>query len=210
MKGRHTAYFARINELQEGVYSPGDENNPSSVFIAKRQLRVARVNLLGFVISIDDENPGYEEFVIDDGSGNIAVRNFDTTKRLEKPEVGKLLNVIGRVREYGNQRYILPEIVKIVEDKRFMEMRYLELGFMLTPKSKEMMQEQEIVKEEEIDETSPNQKVFELIKGLDSGKGVDIQELKQKSGLAEIDKILQMLIETGEIFKISPERVKAL
>jgi RPA family protein len=206
MRARHTAYLARIGELLGGEYTQGKEDAPSEVFLPARKLRAVRVNLIGYAIS-EEQAPGYWEIVVDDGSGKIPVRDFDSASKLCKPGIGKLVNVIGRVREYRGQIYILPEIVKQVSDPRMMELRLLELEEARTPESEPFVEE-EVVQGGATEH--PEQTLVELISELDEGEGVDVQELKRRAGVKNIDAQLKLLTEAGEIFSIAPGKVKAL
>ncbi|MBW2988396.1 hypothetical protein DRJ48_01655 [Candidatus Woesearchaeota archaeon] len=206
---RHIAFMVRIGELLEAHLVRGGEQSPTGFYLPKRKLRVFRANLMGFVIGIDKSTQGYEEFVLDDGTGQIPVRNFDSTLQLDKLDVGDIVNVIGRVREYNDVRYVIPEVVRKLNDKRFLELRELEIKTTKTPECDAVVETTEEVSEV-FDETSPKQIVYEMIREYDKGDGVEIQELYEKSKLRDIDGIIDTLIKEGEIFKISPTRVKVL
>ena len=65
---------------------------------------------------------------------------------------------------------------------------------------------------EEPDAVSPAQKIYELIKKMDSGKGADIDDVKEKSGIDAglFDKVLRTLMEQGEIFEARTGKYKVL
>jgi RPA family protein len=60
------------------------------------------------------------------------------------------------------------------------------------------------------DEESPAQKVYGMIKSLDRGKGADTDEVIEKSGLENCQRVIQTLLEEGEIFEIRPGKLKVL
>ncbi|MEK6846192.1 MAG: hypothetical protein AABY26_05505 [Nanoarchaeota archaeon] len=56
----------------------------------------------------------------------------------------------------------------------------------------------------------PPQKLLHLIKELDRGEGVLVEELLSKSSLNETEKLLEKMLEKGDIFQNLPGRVKVL
>lgn len=56
----------------------------------------------------------------------------------------------------------------------------------------------------------PPQKLLHLIKELDRGEGVPVEELLSKSALNETEKLLEKMLEKGDIFQNLPGRVKVL
>lgn len=63
---------------------------------------------------------------------------------------------------------------------------------------------------EEKNELLPNQKIFQLIKEMDSGSGVAIEEIIHKSSLKDTEIIIQKMLEKGDIFQNSPGKIKVL
>jgi hypothetical protein len=119
--------------------------------------------------------------------------------------VGDFVKIIGRVRENSNTIFIVPEIIKKV-DKKWHKAHNLELKFLKKTAPTlpvETTQEQEF-------ETGPYQKILNVISVLDQGSGVDVDEIVSNIKIENCDQIVQNLIEEGEIFEISPGRVKLL
>ena len=56
----------------------------------------------------------------------------------------------------------------------------------------------------------PRQKIAQLIKEMDDGKGVLIEDLLEKSPIQETEQVLGQMLESGEIFQILPGKVKVL
>ena len=74
---------------------------------------------------------------------------------------------------------------------------------------------QEIKKEKEVDslnveEDLPIQKIIHLITELDKGDGVFIEEIIEKSTLNETEKLIQNMLENGDIFQNYPGKIKVL
>lgn len=71
---------------------------------------------------------------------------------------------------------------------------------------------QEIILEETIQEESllPFQKIIKLIKELDQGNGVLIEEIIEKSPLDKTEDIIEKMLQNGDIFQNNPGKVKVL
>ena len=75
-------------------------------------------------------------------------------------------------------------------------------------KEKKVYQNKTSFKEEIIDE-SPKNKILKLIKGLDKGNGVSIEEITLKD-VEGVDKIVDSLLKKGDIFELKPGKLKVL
>ncbi len=56
----------------------------------------------------------------------------------------------------------------------------------------------------------PSEKIIKLIKEIDKGQGVFIEELIEKSPLNDTEKVIQKMLENGDIFQNLPGKVKVL
>ncbi|MBI4983379.1 hypothetical protein HZC32_01945 [Candidatus Woesearchaeota archaeon] len=65
------------------------------------------------------------------------------------------------------------------------------------------------VSDEEVASLLPK-KILNLIKEMDQGEGVLVEEIISKSNLTDIETILEKMLEKGDIFQNLPGRVKAL
>jgi RPA family protein len=146
---------------------------------------------------------------LDDGSGSISARVFgEDLAKLAGVNVGDVVLVIGRPREYGSEKYVLLEIIKKVENKKWIDVRRLELGV----KREVIVEEkEEETKEESIEESvvgeSIGDKIIEFVRNNDKGDGVDIQDIVNE--FKDEDEVKNLLIE-GELFEVKPGRVKVL
>lgn len=218
-KKRQTAYKSRIAELLNAPYVKEGGWNPSYVTI--NGLHVSRVSVVAAVISTG------EETIIDDGSGKIPIRSFDFV-----PDVntGDIVLIIGKIREFGSQKYIAPEVIKKV-DAAFAKLRQLELEkeALIQPKTvvaeqnapqetaikedqpEEDLFEEEIVKAESVEGLNgTRKKVYELIKTLDSGDGADMDKVMASAGESSAEQDIEYLMKRGEIFEVRPGKLKVL
>jgi RPA family protein len=243
---RQTAFKARISDIASGKYVKEEGWQPNYV-VTQSGRKVSRVNLAAVVISPPTDETGFMNAQVDDGSGSISIRVFDNPKLLQGINIGDLLFVIGRPRQYGSETYVLAEIARKIEDKRWMELRKLELekeggketggeavsieDLKQEPKAepqKPVETETITVEEEAISDTPPAaaetaeaekpeekagptlpEKVCALIKEMDSGSGADFEGIVAKAG-ENSEKIIKSLLMEGEIFEVSPGKLKVL
>lgn len=165
--------------------------------------KASRVNVIGAVI--DKQDGEFPTITIDDGSRNILVRSFDSTADLKPIGIGETVLIIGRPREYNQQRYVLPEIIKPVNMK-WLKVRKTELGQQTGATSTVQVYDEETVEESRAEEPD----VFKVIRELDSGEGASVEEVISKIGKPEIEKAISNMIKVGEIFENKPGRVKIL
>ena len=196
---RLVAKKIRISDLVNGKYVKEEGWTPN--YIVTDYGHISRANVLAFVVAKNEDG----SFLVDDGSGSINIRSFDEKKF--DAEIGDLILIIGKPREWNNQKYIVPEVVRKINNKKWIEVRKLEL------KTMEKIKPQEIIApethEEEIIE-NPYQKVLNTIRNIDSGNGADYQEVLANSSIKDAEKIINTLLEEGEIFEIRPGRLKVL
>ncbi len=71
--------------------------------------------------------------------------------------------------------------------------------------------DEEVQEEQEVVESQlPSDKIIEYIKEHDSGGGVDMEVIVSEHTFGDTDEILMKMLEKGEIFQISPGKVKVL
>ena len=202
---RQVAYKVRVKDILNGTYVKEEGWLPNYIEIGGN--KVSRVNLIGaIVLKIDEGN-----VVMDDGSGKIPLRVFENNVFFEKIDVGDVVLVIGKPREFGSEKYIMPEILRKVEDTGWIDIRKNELKLDTAPDinlekegKKDVEEVAEGVKED------PYEKVFNLIKKMDKGEGVDVEELVNSVEGNDAEKIVKRLLENGEVFEVKSGKLKVL
>ncbi len=218
---RQVAKKIKISDVLSGSYIKEDGWNPN--FIEVDEKRISRANIIGAVLEKEEGNDlNYISIMLDDGSGNISGRVFkDDMYKLKDINIGDIILVIARPREYGNERYLLIEIAKKIENKKWIEVRKLELEKNkdnvkkivkktedIEEKSKgsrEEVVEEDVVKEEK--EMSAGDKVIDFVREKDGGEGIDVQAIVDEF---KDEKIVKDLLSEGELFEIKPGRIKVL
>ena len=208
LQKRNTAYKLRIGDILTGKYVK-KENELN--YLESGGNKLYRVNLIGTVVlTTPEEGSQSSSLIIDDGTGRLLLRSFDNMQLFEGIDVGDLLLVIGKLREYGNERYVIPEIVKRIDDKGWARIREIELGVVNAPeKQGDDIKEEDIIADK-AEKKTPNsqQRICQLITELDKGDGADIEELITKSKLESADKIIEEMVKGGSIYEVRAGRVK--
>lgn len=216
---RQVAFKARVADIVNNRYVKEDGWLPN--YIAVGDLKISRVNILGVIVSKDLQEADVvsQNFILDDGTGRIALKFFEPAKPLD---VGDIVTVIGRPREFGADRYIVPEIIKKVSDSQWVEVRKLELASMkhLQKRAKETkpeaqkspVEEEDLSVETEdfVEDANPMSDVLDIIRQLDKGDGVGFEDISAKSRKDNVEGIIGRLLEHGDIFEIRPGRYKVL
>ncbi len=202
---KQVAYRASIKDLLTGTLNEGDEWQPS--FIEHGKNKISKVNLIGVVVSKDDDRQG---IMIDDGTASIRVINFGT-QDLTQFEPGQVLTVIGRIRTYSGERYISSEIVAKTNEK-IMKLRKLELEkeSLLAGESEEAIDEEVMIGEDEYSRALEIRNLIREIDAKNSGNGADIEEITAKSKVQKTEDVINDLLQAGEIFEIRPGKFKVL
>ena len=210
IKQRQIAHKVRISEILKGEYVKEDGWIPNYLILSGGN--VSRINIMGIIIAKIDNN-GNVEVLIDDKTGKISVRTFDNSNIFENIVIGDVVLIIGRPREYNNEKYIVPEIIKKIK-KSWFELRLVELDILNKKQIKRFggMVEEKKVNEEGIIKEVIKRKinsddVLNLIKRWDNGNGADYVQLVEKVGG---EKIIRRLLMDGEIFEVTPGKLKAL
>ncbi len=218
---RQVAVKAKIAELINGKYVKEEGWQPNYI-LTDGNRNISRVNLLGVVVGEPSVEQNNQNLTIDDGTGRINIRSFDGNVVLNKYNLGDVVLLIGRPREYNDEKYLIPEIIKKIEDKNWIEVRKKELEKLelLSLRNKEKVIENPILVEEERIESVEEEKVevvetayekiINKIREMDGGEGVNVDELVGLLNDPNSEKTINNLLEQGEIFEVKPGMVKVL
>ena len=142
---RLTAKIASINEIINGKFIK-KEGFESSYILTSLGRRISRARILGLVVdkfTSDDNN--YGTITIDDGTETIRCKLFVNLALFATVNPGDLVDVIGKLREYNGEIYLVPEIVR-KKHPNFESLRLLELKKILDEQTKKISTIQELKK----------------------------------------------------------------
>ncbi|MCD6478242.1 MAG: hypothetical protein J7K87_04530 [Candidatus Aenigmarchaeota archaeon] len=124
---RLTAIKMDIRGIVDGRYFK-TEGFESNYIITPNGLRISRARIMGTIMTkfvTEDRNYGF--IVIDDGTETIRAKVFKNTKIFDNVDVGDIVDVVGKVREYDGEIYLAPEIVRKIDNPNFLILRKAEL-----------------------------------------------------------------------------------
>ncbi len=201
---RLVAYKVRVFDILNGNLTKDDV---SAGYIKINEVNVSRVNIIATLVH-KSENLNYLNVLIDDGTGRIQLRSFESGDIFSKIDVGDVALVIGKIREFSGERYIVPEIFKKINDIGWIDVRKLELrGKGAVEHSNAAVKNAQVADES----TSViSEEVYSLIKKLDFGDGVSIEEVIRNFDNISAEEIITDLLKKGDIFEIRPGRLKVL
>ena len=205
---RLIAHKLWLNSLKENNFVVRIGEFESS-YVLLNDKRVVRVNIIANVVSkFNSEDGNYASITIDDSSAEIRLKTWkEDTKILDNINPGDIVLVIGKLRKYNNEIYILPEIVKKVSINEEL-LRKLELIKLYgLPKELEIIEEPEPkIDYEEISFNSNDlrNKILDLIERYEDRLGIALEEIKMElhAGLDDLNKVLEELLKEGQIYEI--------
>jgi len=207
LKKREIAYKLRINDLLRGtqIFEEFEGMNKRLKFVELGDKKIVRVNIVANVVD-KYESEGERRFAsitLDDGSAQIRARVFaDDMDKFKDLSQGDTLIIIGLLRSYNQELYILPELIK-KQDPKYLLIRKLEI-------EKSYPQLPTTTEKKEI--KALRDEVINLIRESESKEGIDKDEIimKLKSPPALISQEIQKLLEEGIAYEPRPGRVRYL
>lgn len=208
IRKRETAYKLRIGDLLRGkqIFEQSENMNPRLQFVEIGNKIVVRVNIVGNIID-KFESEGERRFAsitLDDGSGQIRARLFgEDIAKFNSITQGDTLVIIGLLRSFNQELYILPEVMRKI-DPKYLLVRKLEIEKEI-PKQLTPQQKQEV--------RALRDEVIDLIKNAEEKEGIDKEEIIMKlkqSNPQIISQEIKKLLEEGIIYEPRPGRVRYL
>ncbi len=225
MQQRQTAYKLWIANIHSSPYTKSTEEF-SPNYITFNNIQITRVNLIGNVVeTFVSEDKAHASVTIDDGSSTIQVKSFkDDIKIINELSLGDLIMVIGKVREYNGDIYILPEIVKKLTNLAWGKVRRLELlkyvgeppSTVIKPIRKEMPVEDAPVLPPVQVQTIPepssemSQQILSSIGKSEDGISVDNIMISLHLTREEVEKSILELLKNNDIYQNKPGHYKIL
>jgi len=204
---RQTAYKCTIATLNKGVFvkKQGWESN----YVMTEYGDFSRVNIIAVVVEKDDNN----SITLDDGTDKISGKLFERIEQLEEINIGSIVLVIGRPREFNNKIYLTIEIVKSIIPG-WITYRKKELTLLKKiRKLEELPKEKKNLEPEIIESTgtlSSKDKIAKLIKELDRGDGASIDDVMRLSKVTKGEELISDMMMRGEIYESKAGHVKTM
>ena len=123
---RNVAYKLRIGDILKGVPMMAEGR---FMFLELGDKKVVRVNLLANCVDkfIQEGEKQFASLTVDDASGQLKLKAFgEDIEPLKEVIQGDTLQIIGNIREWNGEIYMIPEVIKKV-DTQWLLVRKLEI-----------------------------------------------------------------------------------
>ena len=174
---------------------------PSSIQLSDGT-EIMRANIIGIIVDRSDGD--LPTLMLDDGTERLPLRIFDHIPGLATAHVGTPVLIVGRPRQFENDRFLVPEFIHPLDTPLWIEHRKRELA--LRPITTPHIPLAHAAPAEHA--PKPRQHILEAIRANDAGTGADVDEILSKTNCSSED--LDHLLSTGEIFQVSPGKLKVL
>lgn len=200
---RNIAFKLRIGDILIGKPVFDQEK---FIFLELRNKKISRVNVIGNIIERynSEGEKKYTFLKLDDGSGQISLKIFgDDVPKFKEVGQGQTVVVIGTVRNWNNETYITPEIIK-EQDPKYLLIRKLEIEKIKNIEAEPINNKQIIAVKD---------KILGTIKNAEEQGGIEmdsiIMHLRDISPEI-INQEVQKFLEEGIVFEPRPGKVRYL
>lgn len=206
---RMTAIKVKISDLVSGQWVKKEGMEPSFI-VTKNNEKVSRARILATVVGrFISEDGNFGSLTLDDGTDTIRAKCFKELNVLQPVEIGRFVDVIGKVREYNDEIYIIPEIMRNVDDPNLELLRRLEIMQKIR-KLEKQPRDALIEKPPEADKEDLRKKVLDIIGS--SKDGIEYGKLIEASGTpeAEVEKVINDLLAEGICYEPTPGKIRKI
>lgn len=202
-----TAKKVRVSDIVKGRWVKKEGMEPSFV-VTYYDEEVSRARILGTVVAkFVSEDGNFSSVTIDDSTDTIRAKTFKTVKPIDTVEIGDLIDIMGKVREYNGEIYFIPEIIYKLENPNIELLRRLEILKKLKKSGK---------KKPDKEETNSNVKdklrddILDFIQASEDGVSyTDVLE-KIKASEEDIESIINNLLSEGICYEPTPGKIKKI
>ncbi len=129
MMTRSPAAKISIKAISDGRFVRSTDRWEPNCLITPWGDKISRVRVLATVVAkFVSEDKNYSTITLDDASDTISVRAFkEEREMLDAIKPGDMVDVVGKIKEYQEERYITPESIWRLDDPNWELVRRLEL-----------------------------------------------------------------------------------
>ena len=201
---RDTAILCHVKDIQQARYVKNQGWEPNYIRLGGK--KVSRVNIAGVIINRDNN-----QYTLDDQTGKITIMVFGDEDHLKDFQPGKLVRVIGKPRMNDDEKFLVPEIIKEIENPRWIEYRKKRIALQNLSTREEPIDDTPTQTETEMEQpTDYSTIIIEKVKELDGGDGAPFEEVKEAVEGEDIEDEINQLINEGELFELKPGMLKPL
>jgi len=231
---RIPAIKTRIVDIANGKYFSAEKEKMKAAYVITTfGQKISRLNLIATIIDkFTAEDSNYCSLTLDDGTSLLKAKAFkEDVKILSDFELGDLILVIGKLREYNGEIYINAEATRKILDANFEVLRKFEIlqelkkrkiivnelrnlanqtseeELRVYAKKRYDIEEDalhfilESSKVEKVEDYKPS--LLEVISRLDEGRGVEINKIFEVANLPEsvVENTLNELLANGSLYE---------
>jgi RPA family protein len=132
-KKRQTAYKLCISQIMSGEQSFDESTGYFSILLrdmASQVINVSKINIIANVVDkyVSSGEKKYSSLTLDDATEQIRVKTFgEEISKVGAIAIGDTVSVIGSLRIFNDEVYIIPEIVRLA-DPKWLYVRKLEIA----------------------------------------------------------------------------------
>jgi len=216
---RMTAKKVRIYNIINGQWVKKEGMEPSYVQTTYGD-QLSRVRVMGTIVSkFVAEDGNFASITVDDATDTIRAKTFKTVKPLDNAELGDIVDVIGKVREYNEEIYMIPEIVLKITDPNTELLRKAEVGAELkrmgepakaAPVQKPANPVQEEAEDKPSEKEDLRKKVIEKIEA--SAEGIGYSEIMSSISEPEeqVEAVINDLLAEGICYEPTPGKIRKI
>ena len=197
IRKRNVAFKLRIGDILKGRPMM-DEGK--FLFLELGDKKVVRVNILANCVDkfVQEGDRKYATLTVDDASGQFKLKAFgDDVAMFEDIVQGDTLQIIGNVREWNGELYVIAEVAKKV-DARWLLVRKLEI--------------QNARKDMPVESSGLKGEIMEKIKAAEVDGGIDrdviVMDIEASPEAIEVE--IKKLLEEGLVYEPRPGRLRYL
>jgi len=202
---RQTARKVRIVDLVSGEWVKKEGMEPSYV-VTPRKDAVSRARIVATIVTkFISEDGNFASITLDDATATIQAKLWKETGLLTGTNVGETVNLIGKVREYEGDIYVVPEIIREVSPDEESLFRLEVLKSMKSPERKAKASEPRKEKGEDL-----RKKIISIIERSEGG--IKYGDLLEKAGVPEesVEDIINELLGEGICYEPTPGKIKKI
>jgi hypothetical protein len=200
IRKRNVAFKLRIGDVLKGVPMI---NEGKFMFLELGDKKVVRVNLLANCVDkfVQEGEKQFASLTVDDASGQLKLKVFgDDIGLIQEIMQGDTLQIIGNMREWNGELYMIPEVVKKV-DARWLLVRKLEI-----------QNARRDMPEAKKGDSSVKDGILDKIKGAEADGGIDretlVMDVEASPEVIEVE--VKKLLEEGLVYEPRPGRLRYL
>jgi len=200
IRKRNIAYKMRIGDVLKGVPMM-DEGK--FLFLELGDKKIVRINILANCVDkyVQEGEKQFASLTVDDASGQLKLKVFGEDVEMFKEIMqGDTLQIIGNMREWNGELYMIPEVVKKV-DPRWLLVRKLEI-----------QNARKDIPAGEKGDSGLKDSIMGKIKEAESEGGIDVDTLIMdvEASPDAINEEIKKLLEEGLVYEPRPGRLRYL